>query len=61
MIPLTMSDYEPDDDDKCVLCGLPATEWYGETDTTPGTPWCGRWSCGVSMQAAADYHDERGG
>lgn len=41
----------------CVVCGQPATDNYPDAD---GEPSCGRMACEISMQRAADYHDERG-
>lgn len=41
----------------CVVCGEPATDHYPDAD---GEPSCGRAECEIRMQAAIDYHDDRG-
>lgn len=41
----------------CAACGKPAEDFYPDAD---GEPSCGRAECEIRMQAAEDYHDERG-
>lgn len=44
----------------CGICGKPATTYY-PPDDADGEPSCGAAACELRMQAAQDYHDERGG
>ena len=41
----------------CCVCGRPATTRYDDREDCPS---CGRLACEYQMQAAIDYHDERG-
>ena len=43
----------------CLLCGKPATTYYPDEES--GAPSCGAAACELRMQAAEDYHHERGG
>lgn len=43
--------------DRCVVCGRPATTDYQDLEDSPS---CGRVSCELRIQAAIDYHDDRG-
>jgi len=45
---------------RCAACPRPATTHY-PPDADHGEPSCGRMACEYRMQAAQDYHDERGG
>lgn len=48
-------DVDECDDEVCVFCGLPAVDEY------EGSPTCGRVKCELRIQAASDYHSDRGG
>lgn len=50
-------DEDKDEDEVCCICGRPATELYEDREDSPC---CGRMSCGLRIQAACDYHDNRG-
>lgn len=50
----------PEPPEACVVCGKPAVTEY-PPDDWKGEPSCGGAACELRIQAAMDYHHERGG
>lgn len=47
----------PEDEVRCCVCGRFTNGHYDDREDSPT---CGRFQCGLRIQAARDYHDERG-